>query len=139
MAKAKSTPLTDSEQVSQHIKKLDPSIAPTVEAIRKIILDTDKEIGEQIKWNSPSFYYTGEMKPFNPKEYKRDIAVMNLHKGNILLVFPTGAKVKDTTGLLEGDYTDGRRLVRFKDINDVKAKTKALQTVIKEWLKLIDK
>jgi hypothetical protein len=139
MAKAKATSLPDSEQVTQHIKKLDKAISPTVEAIRKIILDTDKEIGEQIKWNSPSFYYTGEMKPFNPKEYKRDIAVMNLHKGNILVVFPTGAKVKDTTGLLEGGYTDGRRLVKFKDINDVKAKTKALQTVLKEWLKLVEK
>ena len=139
MAKTKPATIPDSEQVTQHIKNLDPSIATTVEAIRKIILNTDNEIGEQIKWNSPSFYYTGDMKPFDPKEYKRDIVVMNLHKGKILLVFPTGAKIKDTTGLLEGDYADGRRLVRFKDLDDVKAKTKALQTIIKEWLKLVDK
>ena len=79
MAKAKTAPLPDSEQVTQHIQKLDPAIAPIVEAIRKIILSTDKEIGEQIKWNSPAFYYTGEMKLFNPKEYKRDIVVMYLH------------------------------------------------------------
>ncbi|MGB8193925.1 MAG: DUF1801 domain-containing protein, partial [Chitinophagaceae bacterium] len=103
MAKAKT--ISESEQVTQHIQKLDPAIAPVVEAIRQIILLADKEIAEQIKWNSPSFYYTGEMKPFDPKEYKRDIVVLNLHKGNILLVFPTGARIKDTTGFLEGNYT----------------------------------
>jgi hypothetical protein len=55
------------------------------------------------------------------------------------LVFPTGAIVNDTTGLLEGDYKDGRRLAKFMDMNDVKTKADALQKVIKEWLKLVDK
>jgi hypothetical protein len=131
--------LTDGEQVAAYIAKLDPELGKIIEAIRKIILSTDKEIGERIKWNNPSFYYTGEMKPFDPKEYKREIVVFNLYKGRIMLVFPSGAKVKDTTGLLEGDYKDGRRITGFKDMNDVKAKEKALQKVIKEWLKLVDK
>ena len=135
MAKA----LSDSEKVTEHIQKLDASIAETVDVIRQIILTTDKEIAEQIKWNSPSFYYSGEMKPFDPKEYKRDIIVMNLHKNNIMLVLPTGAKVRDTSGLLEGDYTDGRRLIKFKDMKDVKEKEKSLRKIIKEWLKLVDK
>ena len=135
MAKA----LSDSEKVTEHIQKLDASIAETVDVIRQIILTTDKEIAEQIKWNSPSFYYSGEMKPFDPKEYKRDIIVMNLHKNNIMLVLPTGAKVRDTSGLLEGDYTDGRRLIKFKDMKEVKEKEKSLRKIIKEWLKLVDK
>ena len=131
--------ITDTEKVTQHISKLDKPVAEAVEAIRQIILSADKEIGEQIKWNSPSFYYTGEMKPFDPKEYKRDIAVTNLHKGNLMLVFPTGAKVKDTTGLLEGNYPDGRRIVKFTGADDVKAKEKALKKVIKDWLKTVEK
>ena len=136
---ATSKKLSDEEQVSAHIAKLDPEFGKIIEAIRKIILSTDKEIGERIKWNNPSFYYTGEMKPFDPKEYKREIVVFNLYKGRIMLVFPSGAKVKDSTGLLEGDYKDGRRITVFKDMKDVKAKEKALQKVIKEWLKLVDK
>jgi hypothetical protein len=137
----KKTPpkLTDQEQVTRHIKKLEPEVGKIVEVIRKIILSTDKEIGERIKWNNPSFYYTGEMKPFDPKEYKREIIVFNLFKGRIMLVFPSGAKVKDTNGLLEGDYKDGRRVVIFKDLKDAKAKEKALQQIIKTWLKLVDK
>jgi hypothetical protein len=136
MAKSK---LTDSEQVTLHIQKLDPALGKIVETIRQIILSTDKEIGEYIKWNNPAFYYTGEIKPFDPKEYKREIAVFNLFKGRIMLVFPSGAKVNDTSGFMEGDYKDGRRTTVFKGLDDVKSKEKILKKVLKDWLKLVDK
>ncbi len=129
--------LSDSGQVTEHIKKLEPGLAKIIETLRTIILSTDKEIGERIKWNNPSFYYTGEMEPFDPKEYKREMIVFNLFKGRIMLVFPSGAKITDSSGLLEGDYKDGRRIVIFKDMADVKAKEKILKGVIKKWLKLV--
>lgn len=138
MAKAKDT--SDSASVTEHIQKLDPVLGTFVETIRQIILSTDKEIGERIKWNSPSFFYMGPMKPFDPKEYKRELIVFNLYKRDYaLLVLPSGAKLKDTSGLLEGDYKDGRRLVKIYDIADAKVKEKALQQLIKQWLKLVDK
>jgi hypothetical protein len=131
--------LTDEEQVSEHIQKLEPAVAQVVETLRQVILSTDPQIGERIKWNNPSFYYTGEMVEFDPKEYKRDMIVMNLHKGRIMLVFPSGAKVNDQSGLLEGDYKDGRRITVFKDLEDVQAKQGALQRVIQGWLALVEK
>jgi len=136
---AKTSKLSDKEQVTQHIKKLEPRLAEVVNLLRQIILQTDKEIGERIKWNNPSFYYTGEMKEFDAKEYKRDLIVMNLFKGRIMLVFPTGAIVNDQSGLLEGEYKDGRRVIIFKDVNDVKEKQNNFQKIIKERLKLLDK
>lgn len=136
---AKAVKLTDSEQVTAHIKKLEPAFGKLIETIPQIILSTDKEIGELIKWNNPSFYYKGEMKPFDPKEYKREIVVFNLHKGRIMLVFPSGAKVNDKSGLLEGDYKDGRRITIFRDMKDVRSKEKNLQVVIKKWLAMVDK
>jgi hypothetical protein len=135
----KAIKLSDSEQVTAHIQQLAPELQATVNYLRKIILATDKEIGERIKWNNPSFYYTGEMKPFDPKEYKREIIVFNLFKGRIMLVFPSGDKVNNEPGLLEGDYKDGRRTAVFKDMKDVNAKEKILQEVIKQWLALVDK
>ena len=131
--------LTDQEQVTEHIQKLEPSVGQIVETLRQIILSTNPEVGERIKWNNPSFYYTGEMKEFDPKEYKRDMIVMNLHKGRIMMVFPSGAKVNDQSGLLEGDYKDGRRIATFKDLDDVQAKQSALQKIIVDWLELVDK
>ncbi|MEY4540178.1 MAG: hypothetical protein RLZZ306_1935 [Bacteroidota bacterium] len=136
MAKLKDT--NDSIGVTNFIQKLEPKLAEIVEEIRQIILGTDKIIDEQIKWNSPSFFYAGEMKPFDPKEYKRDLAVLNIRK-ELMLVFPTGASIEDTTGILEGAYTDGRRLVYFKDLEDVKIKKESLQQVIKSWIELVGK
>ncbi len=131
--------LSDQEQVTEHIKKLEPGLAKVIETIRQCILKTDKQIGERIKWNNPSFYFTGEMKPFDPKEYKREIIVMNLFKGRIMLVFPSGAKLNNKSGLLEGDYKDGRRITIFKDLEDMKSKEKILQGLIKEWISLVDR
>ncbi len=136
MASAKK--LSDKESVNEHIAKLDPETGKIVEAVRQIFLKADKNIGEHIKWNNPCFYFTGEMKPFDPKEYKREIAVFNLFKGRIMLVFPSGAKVHDASGLLEGDYKDGRRILIIKDIDDLKDKEKSLRKVIKEWIRLAD-
>ena len=105
-----------------------------------LILATDPEIGEQIKWNAPAFYYTGEMKSFDPKEYKRDIVVYNLHKKEyVLLVFPTGAKVNDASGLLQGNFPDGRKTITFSSLEEVGKRAKDLQAVIKKWLSLVEK
>lgn len=137
---AKTKPNAGSEEVTAFIKKTSPDTAKLLEALRQVILKTDKEIAEQIKWNAPSFYYSGEMKAFDAKEYKRDIVVYNLHKKEyVLLVFPTGARIKDNSGLLEGDYKDGRRLVKIFDLKDLKTKEKNLQKVIKLWLSEVEK
>lgn len=135
---AKLPPKTNTRLVTEYIEKLDAPVAQIVQAIRQIVLSMDPEISEEVKWNAPSFLYTGEMKPFNPKEYKRYIIVMNLHK-RILLVFPSGAKVNDNTGLLEGDYADGRRLIYIKDIDDLKSKETGIKKVISDWLALVEK
>ena len=138
--KDKTLKLSEPEKVDAYIDKLKHPLVPVVKALRKSILSTDKEIGEEIKWNAPTFFFAGEMRPSHPKEYKRYIVVFNLYKRNcIRLVFPSGAKVKDTSGLLEGDYEDGRRLAVFHDIKEVDDKEKALKTVIAKWLKLLDR
>ncbi len=56
-----------------------------------------------------------------------------------MLVFPSGAKVNDKSGLLEGDYKDGRRTAVFKDLADVKLKEENLRSVLKTWLSLVEK
>jgi len=129
----------NSEQVTAYIQRLEPGFAKLINSIRMVILQTDKEIAEHIKWNSPAFYYAGDMKPFDPKEYKRDIVVINVRKNEALLIFPTGAVIADKTGLLEGDYKDGRRMVKFKTLEELEARKKNLQLAIKSWLKQVEK
>lgn len=131
---------TPTEQVNQYIDKLPAELAKLAQAVRDAILEADGEVGEHIKWNSPAFYYTGEMKPFDPKEYKRDIVVYNIRmKPEILLVFPTGAVIEDNTGILEGSYADGRRMITIKSMAEFESKKEALQTIIKLWLDKVEK
>ena len=80
------------------------------------------------------------MKPSDPKEYKRYIIVFNLfQKDCIRLVVWQGARVKDKSGLLEGDYKDGRRLAMFNNMEEVKSKKASLQAVIRKWLETLEK
>jgi hypothetical protein len=131
--------INDPKSVTDFISKLDGPFAELVETVRQVILSASPDIAEQIKWNSPSFFYSGDMKPFDPKEYKRDIIVLHTRKNIALLIFPTGTIVNDITGILEGDYTDGRRMVTFKTVDEVKAKAGDLQKVIGQWLALVDR
>ena len=131
--------LTNSEFVTQYIEKLPNDIQPAVEYLRQLILSINHEIAEHIKWNSPAFYYSGTMKPFDPKEYKRDILVMNLRKDKILCVLPTGMSIQQNTEILEGKYTDGRRMITFSSLDDIKSKEENFRKAITEWLSLIDK
>jgi hypothetical protein len=131
---------SEPEKVDAYMQSLKHPLGKVVEALRKIILSTDREVGEEIKWNAPAFFYSGDMKPFNPKEYKRHLVVFNLHRKDcIRLVFPGGARVNDKSGLLEGDYADGRRLALFFNMGDVKSKQASLQAVIRRWIETLDK
>jgi len=121
------------------MRKLAQTIQPVAEYLLQVILSINTEIAEHIKWNSPAFYFTGNMNPFDPREYKRDILVMNLRNDKIQCVLPTGMKIAKNTEILEGNYTDGRRVINFKNLNDIKAKEHKLKSAITEWLELIDK
>lgn len=126
--------------VDDYMKKLKHPLKDVGESLREIILSADKTIGEEIFWNAPCFFYTGKMKPFKPKEYKRYIVGFNFFKKDcIRLIFLRGASVTDKSGLLEGDYEDGRRLAFFYNAYDVKKRKKDLQTIIKQFVKQIDK
>ena len=128
------------EAVDAYMKKLKHPMKEVAQLLREIILDAGKTVGEEIAWNAPSFYYTGKIKPFAPKEYKRFIAGMNFFKKDCLrIIFLKGVLANDKTGLLEGDYKDGRRLALFHNIEEVKARKKDLQKIVKELVRQIDK
>ena len=131
-----STKSTETDKVNTFMQKLKHPMKKEVEVLRKIILNADKTIGEEIFWNAPAFFYTGKMKPFPPKEYKRYLVGFNLFKKDcIRLIFLRGADAKDTSGFLEGDYKDGRRLAVFYSMKEIKLKEKMLQKIIKSLLK----
>lgn len=131
----KSMKLSGHQQVVEFMDNLEHPLKEEIEAVRKIILSADNRINEHIKWNAPSFQVENE-----------DRITFNLHgKGFFRLIFHCGAKKKDTigqenlfndtTGILEWVAGD-RAIVKFTDINDVKAKEKKLTEVITKWIEM---
>lgn len=127
--------MNKNEEVAEFIGNLDHPLKKGLEEVRKIILGTDEQITEHIKWKAPSFCFKGE-----------DRVTFNLYKNEcILLVFHKGAKGKeskgngpffeDTTGLLEW-VSDERAVVKLYSLADVRAKKDMLKEVVHRWITL---
>lgn len=127
--------VSEPENVDAYLSTLDHPLKDCVIYLRQLIMNADKQIGEGIYWNAPTFYFCGPLQPFDPKTYKRYIVGLNFYKQDTLrLVFLRGADAEDPQGLLEGDYKDGRRLLSFKSVDDIKDKEKAFLGVIRSLL-----
>lgn len=129
---------SESEKVDAYMQEFKHPLKQVMESLREIIMKVDSEIGEEVKWNVPTFFYSGPMEPSDPKKYKRYLAVSNVFRNEfIMLVFPHGAGADDGSGFLEGEYKDGRRLIKFYSNEDVDTKRDTLEKTIKELLNLI--
>jgi uncharacterized protein YdhG (YjbR/CyaY superfamily) len=117
----------NSEQVNEFMLKLDHPYKDEVQMIRDLIMRSNREISEQIKWKAPSFSYKGEY-----------LVTFNLWaKQHIHLVFHNPAISQVKSGILEGDYKD-RRMVYFSGLEDVKQKREAFEKVLQELIEIID-
>ena len=135
---AMTTKPSDSAAVDAYMKALKHPLADLTAVLRKTILTADPSIGEEIKWNAPAFFYTGAMEPFNPKEYRRHLIVFNFYRKDcIRLVFWHGDRANDTSGFLEGEYPDGRRIAMLSSVQELQARKKALVAALKSQLKHI--
>jgi hypothetical protein len=124
------TPLqNDSSAVESYMRDIDHPFKAEMEAVRAIILGVSDKISERIKWNAPSFFYKEDLGAFNPRasEY-----------AHLILLFPGGEGMDDKSGLLEGNHKD-RREAKFHSLDDVKAKKRALEKLVKNWLALRDR
>jgi len=117
--------------VDAFIAALDHPQRPAIAELRRIILEADPRIGEQIKWNAPSFGYAGA-----------DRVTMRLQPGDRLqLIFHRGAKVRDSagfqfedgSGLMEWVAPD-RAVLTLRDLEDVRARRPVLQDVVPRWI-----
>jgi uncharacterized protein YdhG (YjbR/CyaY superfamily) len=115
------------ETVDEFMTKLDHPRKAEVQAVRDIIKGVDQNITEEIKWNAPSFSYKDYIATFNLR------ATQHVH-----LIFHNPAIASVKSEILEGDYPD-RRMTYFADMDDVKAKQNALEYVVRELMKTMDK
>jgi len=124
-------------KVDAYVSTLEPKDRDFVNFLRRFVPEIDPEIREQVKWNSCSFFYSGEMTDFDAKEYKRDLLVVNLHRGKYLLVFPTGSKIPDE--VLKGkNYPDGRKIITLENPEELTTMEASLKAGILNWMKQVE-
>ena len=119
----------DGSAVASYMQEIDHPFKAEMEAVRAIILGVSDKISERIKWNAPSFFYKEDLGAFNPRatEY-----------AHLILLFPGGEGMDDKSPLLEGNHKD-RREAKFHSLDDVKAKQRALEKLVKNWIALRDR
>jgi hypothetical protein len=131
---AKATELSGPEQVANFLRTVKHPLKAAIEALRELILNSDKSITEQIKWNGPSFCFGGD-----------DRITFNLHKNDcVMLIFHCGAKgkevkgkepiCKDATGLLEW-LSNERAVIKIHSLDEMNEKKAKLTKVVKQWIK----
>jgi hypothetical protein len=128
------TTMTDTDgkaEVDAFMQALDHPHKPAIEALRRIMLDTDPAIREGIKWNAPSFR-TGEWFGTTHLRAKPGIALI-LHFGAKVRSAPTYA-IDDPAHLLEWLGKD-RAMIRFTDAAAVDAGRAALERILGQWIR----
>ena len=133
------TGISEPEVVEAYLRELKHPLIDLARYLRAFILNTSRAIGEGIYWNGPTFFYTGKMTPFDPKEYKRYIVGFNFFKQDaIRLIFLRGALATDPKGLLTGEFKDKRKLMSFQSIEQVKKVETDFRLIIKDLIRRID-
>lgn len=104
-----------------------------VEALRKIILDTESSLKEHLKWNAPSYSYLNE-----------DRITFNLFNEDVTrLVFHAGASkkedkksppiFKDKTKLLDWN-SNIRATMAFNSLEQIHKHKQDISKIVKKWL-----
>ena len=118
--------ITETARVNEFLDRLNYPLRAEMNAVRMIILANKKVEEHLISGGNPIFYYKDYMATFNTGSRKC-----------LTLIFHKGMNLHDPSGLFEGDHTV-RRIVKFRNMKDVKAKEANLKRVVNDWVTLMD-
>ncbi len=128
----KATSVSNINEVNEFMARLEHPLKAEIEAVRALILASDKREGESTKWNAPSFFIEEHFATFKLRPTQ-----------TIQVVFHTGAKVKsnitdikinDTSGLLKWVAKD-RCVATFSNMKDIESQKTAFTAIVKQWIK----
>lgn len=103
-----------------------------IDALRAIVLATDPDVVEGVKWNTASFRTTEWFATLNgPKHTKEPMLV--LHGGAKAKGANLRARVADPTGMVRWLGND-RGIVTFADRTDITKRRAALLGVLRSWI-----
>ncbi len=119
-------------EVTEFLDGLNHSLRKEIEYLREIILSTDYDLAEGIKWNGPNYSLNGE-----------DRITLRIHpQKQIQIIFHRGAKVKEspTQRLLGSEYNillwkeNDRAIASFQSLQEILEKKQMIREVVEKWI-----
>ena len=118
------------QSVDELLAGLEHPLRMDIEELRRVVLSASDGIGEEVKWNSPSFY-TGEHFATMRLNGKVPLQLI-LHLGAKKAALPVGA-VQDPDRLLQWLGPD-RACIDFSAPGDVGRRVDALKAILRQWV-----
>jgi uncharacterized protein YdhG (YjbR/CyaY superfamily) len=118
-------------EVITFMKTLKHPLKAEIEEVRTIILNTHKDLAENIKWNGYNFHFHGG-----------DRITMRIQPPHLQLIFNRGVKasakskkrlIDDVSGLLEWKTSD-RAVLTVKSMEEIETNKKQMKEIILKWL-----
>jgi hypothetical protein len=122
------------DQVTIFLDELKHPLRTEIELLRTIILNTNNEIVENIKWNGPNYVYAGIDRITMRIQPIKNIQLI-FHRGAKVLEQPQHKLIEDSSGLLLWKTND-RAIATFKNLEDINAHSSSLADIVNTWLKV---
>lgn len=119
-------------EVTTFLDKLNHPFRSEIEVLRQIILNSNSDIIENIKWNGPNYIFNNE-----------DRITIKINPPKIIqIIFHCGAKVKEQpqNKLIDNDFgllqwkENNRAVASFKSMNDIEINKEQIQSIVNQWL-----
>jgi len=118
--------------VTDFLTELNHPLHSEIELLRRIILDSNPALAENIKWNAPNYSIGADdritMRIHPPKKIQ-----LIFHRGAKKLEQPDKRLIEDSSGLLVWKEND-RAVASFNDAVEIETKAAALKALVIQWL-----
>ncbi|TFW33789.1 DUF1801 domain-containing protein [Massilia horti] len=131
MSQGKSTAGKGSARVEAFLDQLDHPHKPAIVALRQLILSLDPRIGEDIKWNGPSFLLDDHFATF--KLHPPTAVQLVLHRGARPAPQQKRFDIPDPEGLLKWAASD-RCVLTLRDFDELDSRQAAIATILSAWI-----
>lgn len=119
-------------EVSAFLDEQSHPLRENIEILRNIILSSNQEIKENIKWNGPNYCFKDQdrisMRINPPKQLQ-----LIFHRGAKKITQPTTKLIEEPSSLLVWKEND-RAVATFKSIDDIINDKEILQKIVKKWI-----
>jgi hypothetical protein len=124
------------KSVEEFLNDLDSDKRLQVDTLRDLILKSETQLEEHIKWNAPSYVLDGEDRITFNLMNKQGVVKLVIHMGATRKENKKGSPVmRDESGLIEWS-SDIRGMITFHTIENINSNLNPLKKIIKDWLSI---